>query len=72
MHDENTTRSKAIDCGKFEDELLKVKGCACALTALYVQDAGLLTYSDEFLMLLSRNLHDAAEYFDKVLGTLEA
>ena len=60
----------AIDPDGFTDAVSKVKGCAAALTALYVQDAGRLTYDVELFETLAHVLHGAARYFDTVLETL--
>ena len=67
MADEKNT---AIDPDDFRDALMGVKGCAAALTAMYVQDVGLLTYSPELFEMLANQLHGAARYFDTVLETL--
>jgi len=59
-----------IDPDDFTEAVISVKGCAAALTAMYVQDAGELRYSPELFEMLAHQLHGAARYFDTVLETL--
>lgn len=60
----------AIDADDFYDATRSVKACAAALTALYVQDAGRITYDAELYETLANLLHGAARYYDGVLGAL--
>jgi len=65
-----TKERPKIDADDFEDILIKVKGCAAIVAAMYTQDAGELNYSDEMLELVSNHLHEAARYLDSVKETL--
>ena len=64
------TTAKRVNKDDFEESLIKVKGCAAIVTAMYTQDAGEITYTDEMLELVANNLFEAARYFDSVLATL--
>lgn len=60
----------AVDYDDMHDATNKVKGCAAALTAMYVQDAGRLTYDAELFELLAHQLHEAARTLDDALAKL--
>ncbi len=64
------TPAKKIDSDDYRDALTKVKGCAAIVTAMYSQDSGKITYTDEMLELVSEQLFEAARYFDGVLEML--
>ena len=63
--------ARAFDYDDFHDAVSAVKGCAAALTALYIQDAGRLTYDVELLEMLAHQLHGAARTFDSLTPALE-
>ena len=64
------TMTPRVDYDEMAEAVTSVKACAAALMAMYLQDAGRLTYDVELFETLAHLLHGAARYFDGVLETL--
>ena len=63
-------RTYAPHIDELNEAVTKVKACAAAMAALYIQDSGYLTYDRELFEVLSGQLHEAARCLDRVLETL--
>ena len=64
------TETSRIDYDDMRDAVTSVKGCAAAMTALYLQEGGTITYSADLFEVLAGQLHGAARYLDGILETL--